>query len=249
MGKNQGMPVYRDEAIVLRTQRLGEADRIVTLLTKQHGQLRAVAKGVRKTTSRLGARVEPFSHVDLLLATGKNLEIISQVESINAYGAQLAADYPRWTAGQAMLETAEKLTAETNEPALQQYLLLLGGLRSLVTAEHDPGLILDAFILRSLSVAGYAPSFADCAHCGESGPHRAFSPSAGGMVCSSCRPIGSASPRPETVELMAALLSGDWAVADAALMPSRNESRSLTAAYLTWQIDRQLRSLRLVERN
>jgi len=249
MGQNQGMPVYRDEAIVLRTQRLGEADRIVTLLTKQHGQLRAVAKGVRKTTSRLGARVEPFSHVDLLLATGKNLEIISQVESINAYGAQLAADYPRWTAGQAMLETAEKLTAETSEPALQQYLLLLGGLRSLVTAEHDPGLILDAFILRSLSVAGYAPSFADCAHCGDSGPHRAFSPSAGGMVCSSCRPIGAASPRPETVELMAALLSGDWIVADASSPPSRNESRSLTAAYLTWQIDRQLRSLRLVERN
>lgn len=243
------MPVYRDEAIVLRTQRLGEADRIVTLLTKQHGQLRAVAKGVRKTTSRLGARVEPFSHVDLMLASGKSLEIISQVESIHAYGAALAADYPRWTAGQAMLETAERLTAETNEPALQQYLLLLGGLRSLVNAEHDPGLILDAFILRSLSVAGYAPSFSDCAHCGEPGPHRAFSPSAGGMVCGSCRPIGSASPRPETVSLMAALLSGDWEAADASPSPSRSESRSLTAAYLTWQIDRQLRSLRLVERN
>ncbi len=249
MGKNQQVPVYRDEAIVLRTQRLGEADRIVTLLTKQHGQLRAVAKGVRKTTSRLGARVEPFSHVDLLLASGKSLEIISQVESINTYGAQLASDYPKWTAGQAMLETAEKLTSETNEPALQQYLLLLGGLRSLVTAEHDPGLILDAFILRSLAIAGYAPSFADCAHCGEPGPHRAFSPSAGGMVCNSCRPIGSASPRPETVALMAALLSGDWETADEAPRASRSESRSLTAAYLTWQLDRQLRSLRLVERN
>ncbi|MFM1906076.1 MAG: repair protein RecO [Actinomycetota bacterium] len=242
------MPVYRDEAIVLRTQRLGEADRIVTLLTREHGQLRAVAKGVRKTSSRLGARVEPFSHVDLMLAHGKSLEIISQAETLAAYGAELAKDYPKWTAGQAMLETAEKLTAEGQEPALQQFLLLLAGLRSLVNSEHDPGLILDAFILRSLAVAGYAPSFADCAQCGESGPHRAFSPSAGGMVCSSCRPIGSASPRPETVELMSALLTGEWDVADQASAINRHESRSLTAAYLTWQLDRQLRSLRLVER-
>jgi DNA repair protein RecO (recombination protein O) len=243
------MPVYRDEAIVLRTQRLGEADRIVTMLTKQHGQVRAVAKGVRKTSSRLGARVEPFSHVDLMLANGKSLDIVSQAETIYSYGSQLSADYPKWTAGQAMLETAEKLTAEGHEPALQQFLLLVGGLRSLVSSDHDPGLILDAFILRSLAVAGYAPSFADCAHCGEPGPHRAFSPSAGGMVCTSCRPIGSASPRPQTVSLMAALLTGDWESADAAEPASRNESRSLTAAYLTWQIDRQLRSLRLVERS
>ena len=100
------MPVYRDEAIVLLTQRLGEADRIVTMLSKQHGQIRAVAKGVRKTSSRLGARVEPFSHVDLMLASGKSLEIISQAETIYSYGSQLALDYPKWTAGQAMLETA-----------------------------------------------------------------------------------------------------------------------------------------------
>ena len=128
------MPVYRDEAIVLRTQRLGEADRIVTMLSKQHGQIRAVAKGVRKTSSRLGARVEPFSHVDLMLANGKSLEIISQAETIYSYGSQLALDYPKWTAGKAMLETAEKLTAEGTEPALQQFLLLVGGLRSLVGA-------------------------------------------------------------------------------------------------------------------
>jgi DNA repair protein RecO (recombination protein O) len=184
-----------------------------------------------------------------MLASGKSLEIISQVETLHSYGAELALDYPRWTAGQAMLETAEKLTAEGQEPALQQYLLLLGGLRSLVNSEHDSGLILDAFILRSLAVAGYAPSFSDCAQCAEAGPHKFFSPSSGGMVCASCRPIGSASPRPATVELMSALLTGDWKSADDANALSRQESRSLTAAYLTWQLDRQLRSLRLVERS
>ena len=242
------MPVFRDEAVVLRTHKLGEADRIVTLLTRNHGQVRAVAKGVRKTTSRLGARVEPFSYVDVMFATGKSLHIISQVESINSFGSQISDNYPKWTAGQAMLETAQRLTIEEHEPALQQFLLLIGGLKSLVTDDHDPGLILDAFILRSLSVAGYAPSFANCARCGTDGPHRAFSPSGGGMVCSSCRPPGAAAPRANTVELMSALLTGDWEVADQADKPERTESRSITAAYLSWHLDRQLRSLRLVER-
>ena len=119
------MPVFRDEAVVLRTHKLGEADRIVTLLTRNHGQVRAVAKGVRKTTSRLGARVEPFSYVDVMFATGKSLHIISQVESINSFGSQISDNYPKWTAGQAMLETAQRLTIEEHEPALQQFLLLI----------------------------------------------------------------------------------------------------------------------------
>ena len=73
--QNGRVPLYRDEAIVLRTHKLGEADRIITLLTRQHGRVRAVAKGVRKTTSRWGSRLEPFTHVDLQLAEGRNLDI------------------------------------------------------------------------------------------------------------------------------------------------------------------------------
>ena len=69
------VPLYRDEAIVLRTHKLGEADRIITLLTRQHGRVRAVAKGVRRTTSRFGSRLEPFTHVDLQLAEGRNLDV------------------------------------------------------------------------------------------------------------------------------------------------------------------------------
>ena len=72
-----------------------------------------------------------------------------------------------------MLETADRLTEE-REPALQQYLLLAGALRSLAGREHDPGLVLDAYLLRALAVAGWAPSFHDCARCGAEGPHRAF---------------------------------------------------------------------------
>jgi DNA repair protein RecO (recombination protein O) len=158
--------LYRDDGIVLRTQKLGEADRIITILGRTSGRVRAVAKGVRRTKSRFGARLEPFTHVDLMLHTGRSLDIITQAEVIRPYGAPLAGDYPRYTAGVAMLETAERFTPVEKEPALRQLLLLIGGLRALSEAEHAPGLVLDAFLLRSLAVAGYAPALQECARCG-----------------------------------------------------------------------------------
>src|SRR4051812_44047808 len=187
------MPLYRDAAIVLRTQKLGEADRIVTLLTRERGKVRAVAKGVRRTRSRFGARLEPFMMTDVQLYEGLNLDTVTQAETIAPYGERLVADYPRYTAGAAMLETADRLTEE-REPAVQQFLLLAGGLRTLAEGSHDPSLVLDAYLLRSLSVAGWAPSFVDCSRCGAPGPHRAFAVAAGGVVCPSCRPPGSVGP-------------------------------------------------------
>jgi DNA repair protein RecO (recombination protein O) len=210
--------------------------------------VRGVARGVRKTTSRIGARLEPFSHVDVQLYEGRSLDTVTQVESIAAHGADLSSDYPRWTAGTAMLETAERLTPEEREPALQQYVLLVSGLRSLVAGDHDPGLILDSYLLRSLAIAGWSPSFEDCAKCGAPGPHRAFSVVSGGMVCSSCRPPGSAAPSAASVALMGALLSGDWLVADAAEQRERREASGLVAAFLQWHLERGLRSLPLVDR-
>ena len=164
---------YRDDGIVLRTQKLGEADRIITILGRTTGRVRAVAKGVRRTKSRFGARLEPFTHVDLMLHPGRSLDVITQAEVIRPYGEPLAADYPRYTAGVAMLETAERFTPMEKEPALRQLLLLIGGLRSLGEAEHDSRLVLDAFLLRSLAVAGYAPALEECARCGASPSGRA----------------------------------------------------------------------------
>ena len=185
------MSLYRDEGVVLRTQKLGEADRIVTLLTRQNGRVRAVAKGVRRTTSRFGARLEPFSMVDVQLHRGRSLDIVTQVETLAPYGERLVGDYPSYTAGQAMLETAERLTEE-GEPAVQQFLLLVGGLRAMVAGQRGPGQVLDSYLLRSLAVAGYAPSFDHCARCGLEGPHRWFNPAYGGMLCTTCRVPGSA---------------------------------------------------------
>jgi DNA repair protein RecO (recombination protein O) len=173
--------LYRDDGIVLRTQKLGEADRIITILGRTSGRIRAVAKGVRRTKSRFGARLEPFTHVDLMLHTGRSLDIITQAEVIRPYGEPLAADYPRYTAGVAMLETAERFTPVEKEPALRQLLLLIGGLRALGDAEHASGLVLDAFLLRSLAVAGYAPALQECARCGapENGSPENGSPESG----------------------------------------------------------------------
>ena len=242
------MPSYRDEAIVLRTQRLGEADRIVTLLTRGRGRIRAVAKGVRRTGSRFGARLEPFGHVDLQLHEGRSLDTVTQAESLHSYGAELSGDYPRWTSGTAMLEAAERLTPVEREPAVQQYLLLVGGLRTLVDNTHDASLVLDAFLLRSLAIAGWSPSFWDCARCAAPGPHRAFSITGGGTLCQACRPSGCATPAPETLALLGALLSGEWALADSSEPRHRREASGLAAALITWHLERGLRSLPLVER-
>jgi DNA repair protein RecO (recombination protein O) len=242
------VPLYRDEAIVLRTHKLGEADRIVTLLTRNHGRVRGVARGVRKTSSRIGARLEPFSHVDVQLYEGRSLDTVTQVESIAAHGAELSSDYPRWTAGTAMLETAERLTPEEREPAIPQFALLVAGLRALVADEHESGLILDSYLLRSLAIAGWSPSFEDCARCGAPGPHRAFSIPTGGVVCPQCRPPGSAAPSTATIVLLGALLSGDWPVADATDHRERREASGLVAAFLAWHLERGLRSLPLVDR-
>jgi len=242
------VPLYRDEAIVLRTHKLGEADRIVTLLTRHHGRVRAVAKGVRKTTSRWGSRLEPFTHVDLQLAVGRNLDTVTQAVTRDPFGAAISADYDRYTAASVMLETSEHLVAEEREPSVQQYLLLVGGLRAMTAGERRPGDVLDSFLLRSLAVAGYAPSFDACARCGLEGPHRAFNPAHGGMLCPGCRLPGSAHPAPETVTLLGALLAGDWPLVETADVRSRKEAAGLVSAYLSWHLERGLRSLPYVTR-
>ena len=240
------MPLYRDEGIVLRTQKLGEADRIVTLLTRGLGKVRVVGKGVRRTKSRFGARLEPAMWVDVQCYEGRTLDTVTQAESLASWGDVLARDYTTYTAAAAMLETADRLTEE-REPNVQQYLLLQGALRSMAEGLH-PGLVLDAYLLRALAVAGWAPSFHDCARCGADGPHRAFNLAAGGTVCSACRPPGSAAPAPETLSLLAALLAGDWSVADASSGRHRREGSTLASAFLQWHLERGVRSLRLVDR-
>jgi DNA repair protein RecO (recombination protein O) len=242
------VPVYRDEGIVLRTSPLAEADRIITVLTRRNGRVRAVAKGVRRTSSRFGARLEPGTWVDLQLHQGRSLDTVTQADILGPYGPRIASDYPRHTAAAVMLETAERLTAEERQPALRLFLLLVGGLRTLAAGGRPPSLVLDAFVLRSLAVSGYAMALDCCAGCGEPGEHPSLSVPAGGVVCPQCRPHGAASVSPPAVRLLSDLLGGDWEGALACPERVRREAGGVVAAYLQWHLERGLRTLPHLER-
>ena len=150
------MPLYRDEAVVLRAFPLGEADRIVVLLTKQHGKVRAVAKGVRRLKSRFGGRLEPLMRVDVLLAQGKSLDVVSQAVSISAYAGPICADYTSYEYASVMLEVADALVSNeyTDEYMREyqdtsgQYRLLTAALSSLSNRKHAPDAIGISYLLR-----------------------------------------------------------------------------------------------------
>ncbi|WP_165064492.1 DNA repair protein RecO [Marisediminicola senii] len=240
------MPLYRDEAVVLRTYKLGEADRIVIMLSRSHGKIRAVAKGVRRTASKFGARLEPFMVADVQLYEGRTLDIITQAESLGSYGAAITGDYSSYTAASVMVETADKVTED--DGSLQQYLLLVGALRSLARREHSPGLTLDSYLLRALSVAGWSPSFSDCAMTGAPGPHSAFVVHLGGVVADEVAPPGAPRLDAATIGLLSSLLTGDWAAADAADERTRTHASGIVAAYTQFHLERSLRSLEHVDR-
>ncbi|WP_375384243.1 DNA repair protein RecO [uncultured Microbacterium sp.] len=239
------MPTYRDEVVILRTHKLGEADRILTMLSRRHGKLRAVAKGVRRTSSRFGARLEPFMVADVQLYQGRNLDIVQQAESLGSYGADIATHYDRYTSAHAMVETADRLNEAEATP--QQYLLLVGGLRALALGEHRPRSILDSYLLRAMALSGWAPGLSDCARCGAPGPHDAFVAQLGGMVCSDCAPVGAARVDFATRGLLTALIAGEWTDVDAAAPGTNAAASGLIAAYTQWHLERGIRSLEHVE--
>ena len=198
-------PNFRDEAFVLRSYKLGEADLILVLLTRHHGIVRAVAKGIRKTKSRFGARLDRFSKVDVQVYRGKSLGKITDAASLATYAPPIVADVDKFFAGAAMLELVQILaTAEGASEAvfttLDAGLALLAGITD--APELPPVAVADYFVLHGLADAGWMPSLVDCAQCGRPGPHRAFHPRAGGAVCVLCRPPGSATPPPEAVRLL-----------------------------------------------
>jgi DNA repair protein RecO (recombination protein O) len=239
------MPHYRDEAIILRTHKLGEVDRILTLLTRNHGQVRAVAKGVRKTTSRFGARLEPFMVADLQLFEGRNLDTVSQVEQLSNYGAPIVADYSTYTAASAMVEAAERMTRESSSS--QHYLLLLGALRTLASGAQPSSQVLDSYLLRSLALSGWVPRLDACANCG-SVKAASFSIHTGAVCCLDCDIPGSVRLGEGGLAHMQALLIGDWESVAQGLPQVRSNVSGVIAGYLQWQLERGLKSLNHVER-
>ena len=243
------MNLYREQGVVLRTWKLGEADRIVVLLTQGEGKVRAVAKGVRKTKSRFGGRLEPFSHVDLSLYRGRELDIVTQAEVINPFRA-LREDYDRVVAGTAMLEAVDQV-AQEREAAIRLYLLLVRALRALDGGPRDPSVVLDAFLLKLMALEGYRPALAECAGCGAKEQPRCFSIARGGGLCERCRTGQESTLDAATMPLLAALLGDDLDTTAAAAAPapaSRREAGALVKGYVEYHLDRRLRAYPLVAR-
>lgn len=235
------MPLYREHGVVLRTHKLGEADRIVTLLTPGRGLLRAVAKGVRRTTSKFGARLEPFMVADLQCYEGRTLDTITQAETLASFGAEITADYERYRVASVMVEAAERVSEGSD--AEPQFHLLVGALRTVAGGLVAPALARDGYLLRAMSLAGWTPGLSECVHCGAPGPHTAFNVHAGGVVCESCRVSGNPRLDRESIDLLRALLAGDWERAQRSEDRARSQAAGIIAAYTQWHLERGLRSL------
>lgn len=234
--------LYRDEGVVLRTIKLGEADRIVTLYTRANGKVRAVAKGVRKTKSRFGGRLEPFTHLDVVLYRGRELDTVTQAHVLEPFRA-LREDLARLTGAAALAELVDKITPD-HERSQPLYALLLDGLRAL--AARPSAAVVPAFMVRLLSLSGYHPQLSSCAACGATSGFGGFSAASGGAVCESCRRADRDALRVpfDRISLMARLLRngfGEHAEPEAAADVTR-----LLKAYAEYHLDRPLRSLALL---
>lgn len=242
------MALYREQGIVLRTYKLGETDRIVHLLGQGRGKIRAVAKGVRRPGSKLGGRLEPFSHVDLQLYEGRDLDIVTQAELITPF-SELRQDWTCSVCASAMVEAADQLS-QPRERSTPLFLLLLDGLRALGGAPRHPALVLDAYLLRLTAVAGYQPSLDSCASCGDPGAHRVFSIAGGGVLCVACAPGGSRPLDAGARALLDVLARSSWAdLAEADVEPrTRRIAGTLLHSFLAYHLGRPLRSWDLVPR-
>lgn len=239
---------FRDRAIVLRCYNLGEADRIVVMLGQTEGQFRAVAKGVRRTSSRVGARLESFNLVDVQChrSLSSGLHTVTQVESLRPYSAALASDFDAYSAAKAVVEVAAKLTDEELETNLAQFRLLEGALHALANRRMPAVLAAGSYMLRATAIEGWAPHLGSCAVCGktpqESRGVPLFSPALGGQICEDCAPISSSRVQESVLELLEVLARADWNAA--ARFPSETwvPACDLAAAWTEWHLEHRLKT-------
>ncbi|MEN8234333.1 MAG: DNA repair protein RecO [Actinomycetota bacterium] len=237
------MALHNDQGIVLRSYSFGEADKVVILLSPNRGKLRTVAKGVRKTKSRFGGRLETFTHVDLVLYEGRNLHTITQVSIIEAF-PKLRADLDRVVAAGTMIEVAD-LVAQEEEPARRLFLLLHRGLKALDEGAPHPDLV-TAFLLKAAAIVGVAPALEHCAGCGTETGLTRFSFAAGGALCDRCRTPGSYALREGLTTYLAATAAADLSsLPDADLSLSR-EAMGVTRRFVEFHLERRLDSMELL---
>ena len=237
--------LYRDTGVVLRTYKLRESDRIVVFHTAENGKVRAVAKGVRKTKSKFGARLEPMSHVSLLLYRGRELDIVSQAEAVEPLSPMLSS-LDRASQGLAVIEAVDQLSLE-REPNPQLYRMLVGVLRTIASSPSP--LNVAAFYWKLLANEGVRPELDQCVRCGESEPDTqfvAFDLNEGGVLCRSCRSGQAISPGALTI--LREILGGQLVQALARdESPITHEVSSMATRALEFHIERRLKAVAMFE--
>lgn len=235
--------LYKDEGVVLRTVKLGEADRIVTLFTRFNGKVRAVAKGIRRTKSRFGGRLEPYTRAALVLYQGRGeLDTVTQVDVVDSYKG-IRESFERTCAAAMLCELTEKITPE-RERTTPTYALMARGLEALATGGGAP--VVPGFMVKLLSLSGYHPQLTSCAGCGNGARLCAFSAALGGAACEACaRKDGAALPlNHQRIALLQRLLASDFGI-PADLRALSEVTRAL-ARYAEYHLERPLKSLDLL---
>ena len=243
------MPLYKEQGIVLRSVKLGEADKIVTVMTQGSGKIRGVAKGIRKTTSRFGARLEPFTHVSLLCYRSRGaLDTITQAEIVAPH-ISIRGDLALIAAGETMLEAVDKV-AEEHEKNVRLTLLLLAGMRALDARPADPSAVAESFLLKLLALSGFHPSLTACANCGRADPEL-FDAGQGGAVCASCAEPGAGYASTTALGYLAELGTSDLERACLVVAlgeRTSREARNLLYGFTEYHLERRMKSFPMLVR-
>lgn len=238
------MALRHDQGIVLRSYPFGEADRVVVLLSPNSGKLRTVAKGVRKTKSRFGGRLEPFTHVDLVLYEGRNLDTITQVAVLEPF-PRLRADLDAVITAGTMVETADAV-AQEDEAAIRLFLLLQRGLKTLESGVRGHDLV-TSYLLKLADVVGVAPSLLRCAGCGRPEDLHRFSFGGGGSICDRCRVDGAVRLRDGITQYLAALAGSELGSLPPVDISLSSEAMGIARRFVEYHLDRKLTSLAVME--
>jgi DNA repair protein RecO (recombination protein O) len=242
---------YRAEAVVMRRVDFGEADRLLTLYSREYGKIKGIAKGARKPQSRKTGHVELFMRSRFFIAKGRNLDIITQAETIEPYVA-LRADLVRATYASYAVELLDRFTVEEDQQ-LDLYDLLVNGLGWFATAE-DVLLAARYYELRLLSLAGFQPQFFQCVSCGEAvlEQDQFFSVEMGGFLCPDCAHADrNALPvTAVTVKVLRYLQTRPWNVVEHLRLrkPLLHDLERVMHAYITHTLERNLKSVDFLHR-
>ncbi len=233
---------YTTKGIVLRTYKLREADRIIVLISPDRGMIRAVAKGIRKTKSKFGSRLEPTTHVSMQVHKGKgDLDLITQVETLDHFRT-IREDLNRLTKAIAMLEAVDQVVLP-GEPAIELHRMLLGALKTL--EENDSVLVTPSFYLKLLVLEGSGPIVDQCVVCGAT-DIVAFSNEEGGVMCETHRtgiPISA-----PAIDLLRLILGGQLGKAlNEKESHSTKEIEKIAREALEYFLERRMRTTTLLD--